>query len=426
MNVLADYKKNEPAMRPVELTIKPAGPACNLQCKYCYYAEKASLFDDETSWRMSEETLAIVVRRRFETEGDGPVTFSWQGGEPLLAGKDFFRRVVELQKELCAGRAFENRLLTNGTLIDEDWSRFLAAERFLVGVSIDGPERFHNRFRLRKCGGGSFEEVLRGINWLREAGARFFTITAVHRGNENHPLEVYSFLRELEGEWMEFVPVVEREANQRARDLGLNLATPPPLRRNLKCQPRVSSWSVTPPGYARFMTEIFERWVRQDVGRVKIEFFEDALRRWMGEEGENCCFNETCGEQLTVEHDGSVYACDHFVYPLFRRGSILEKGADELRRDTEQVKFGESKLKDLPAQCRRCSFKFACNGGCPKHRFARSTEGEPGLNYLCNAYKQLFQHIDPYFQVFRRLHQSGKPRGDIMEILNRLPRASGY
>jgi len=426
MNEWAENTISNPAGKPILLTLKPAGPSCNLQCKYCYYAEKGALFEDETTWRMSEPVLEQITRRKFEEPSSGPVIFVWEGGEPLLAGKDFFRQAVAHQRRLGEDREVVNRLTTNGTLIDEEWAAFFAAEGFEVGVSVDGPEKFHDRFRLRKCGGGSFEEVMHGIECLKAAEVDFFTMTAVHRGNENHGAEVYGFLRELGAVRLEFAPVVEREANQRARDLGLNLATPPPLRRNLKCQPRVSSWSVTPPGYARFLIEIFERWVRHDVDRVKIEFIDDCLGRWMGQESADCVFQETCGHAMAVEHDGTVYACDHFVYPLFKRGSILESDLGQLRNGSEQVKFGEAKKRDLPAQCRRCSFLFACHGGCPKHRFARSTEGEPGLNYLCNAYKQIFQHFDPYFQVIRRLDKAGKPRADIMDLLNRIPRASGY
>ena len=426
MKALSDYKSDMGSLRLPHLVLKPAGPSCNLQCKYCYYAEKSALFDGETACRMSAECLEAVVKRRLEIDVDGPVIFDWQGGEPLVAGKEMFRQALALQREFGGGREIRNRLQTNGTLIDEEWAEFFKTEGFEISVSIDGPERFHDRYRLRKCGGGSFHEVMRGIELLKAAGVPFSTVTAIHRGNEDSPLEVYAFLRELGAVNLSFVPVVEREANQRARDLGLNLATPPPLRRNLKCQPRVSSWSVTPPGYGRFMIEIFERWVRFDVDRVAIDVIEDTYKRYQGEEGDICVFNETCGDQLAVEHDGSVYACDHFVYPLYHRGSLLKSEATTIANGVEQTKFGDAKKKDLPAQCRRCSFLFACHGGCPKHRFARSTEGEPGLNYLCSAYKQMFQHFDPYFQLMRRLLERDKERSEIMEVLNRIPRASGY
>lgn len=426
MKALSDYKSDMGSIRAPHLILKPAGPSCNLQCKYCYYAEKSALFNEDPTSRMSPEVLTRVVERHFEFPGDGPVMFDWQGGEPLLAGLDTYQAAVAQQKKLGRGRAIRNLIQTNGTLIDEQWAEFFAEEKFEVSISLDGPEKFHDRYRLRKCGGGSFAEVMRGIDFLKAAGVPFSTVTAIHRGNENHPLEVYSFLRELGAERLSFVPVVEREANQRARDLGLNLATPPPLRRNLKCQPRVSSWSVTPPGFGRFMVEIFERWVRTDVDRVTISEIEDTWARYQGQEGEICLFSKTCGDQMAVERDGSVYACDHFVYPLFRLGSILQSDMLTLGQNPEQIKFGQAKQKDLPAQCRRCTFLFACNGGCPKHRFARTTEGDPGLNYLCSAYKQMFQHCDPYFQLMRRLIERQKERSEIMEILDRIPRAVGY
>ncbi|MFW6354605.1 MAG: anaerobic sulfatase maturase [Verrucomicrobiota bacterium] len=418
-------KKNCEAATAHELVVKAMGPTCNLQCKYCHYREKSALFPTTAGRSMAADCLDQVLRQQIEAEPEGRLVFRWEGGEPLLAGLDFFRRVVERQQVLAPGRTIINRLKTNGTCLDAAFARFLRDERFEVTVVIDGPEACHDRYRLQQSGGGSFAAVMAGIRQLQDAGTPFSTLTHVHRGNEEQPLEVYAFLRGLGAKSLHFEPIVEREANQRARDMGLNLATPPPLRRNLKCQPRVSSWSVTPPGFARFMIEIFERWVRHDVGRVEIAYFDDMLRRWTGEGSQLCEFREDCGGHLVVEHEGTVYACERFVYPLHERGNVGQKAIGEMSRDLAQEKFVEAKHKALPAQCKRCQFRFACNGGCPKHRFSRSTEGEPGLNYLCNGYRQMFQHLDPYMQLMRRLLERDREVTEIMAVLNRIPRAVG-
>lgn len=428
MNMLSYYKRDDKSAPPEtpHLTINPAGPETNILCKYSHYAEKVALFDGEGPWEMSTEHLESVVKQHITMTAGEEVVFTWKGGEPLLAGLDFFRRAVALQAEWGAGRRVRNRLRTNGTLVDEEWAQFLADENFEVVVSIDGPPAIHDRFRLSKEGkGGSWEDVQRGIECLQAAGANVQSSTAIHRVNEEQGLEVYGFLRSLGITAMEFEPAVEREANLRARDLGLRFATPPPLRRNLKCQPRVSSWSVTPRGYAHFMIEVFERWVRNDVGSVTITFFDDALKRWLGASEGLCAFNETCNNCLTVEHDGSLFACDQFVYPSHRRGELGKESLQEVAESPRQLEFAHSKKRDLPEQCRRCRYRFACHGGCPRLRFARSSEGEPGLHYLCHGYQQLFRHLDPYLQLMRRLVEKGREPAEIMAMLNQLPRAVG-
>lgn len=426
MKDLLIYKKALRAKKPNGIEVKAVGASCNLECKFCHYAEKAALFKGKTACSMAAETLTQVVKQTIESVEEGPVTFKWTGGEPLLAGVEFYERALALQEEFGVDREIFNEIRTNGTLIDEAWVDFFAQHNFTVWVELDGPEKFHDRYRLMSQGGGTFKRTIAGIEKLKGAGVEFSLVTHVHRSNQDYPHEVYRFLAGLEPKAIDFVPVVEREANQIARDLGLRLATPPPLRRNLKCQPRISSWSVTPPGYAHFMIEIFDRWVRKDIGRVEIPFFSDCLRRWKGEESGMCSFNETCGGDLLVEHDGSVYACEQFVYPDHKRGHIAKTSIQAVSEQPAQESFGCAKKKDLPAQCKQCQFLFACNGGCPKQRFSRTTDGDPGLNYLCGAYQRLYHHLDTPLKLMLRLEEKGRDLTEIKEVMMNQARVSSF
>lgn len=402
--------------RPFNIMIKPGGSLCNLDCRYCYYSEKSALFSENTGRKMTDECLEAIVRQQFLSQQGDEVQFAWQGGEPTVCGLPFFERAVALQRKYSDGRRFSNALQTNGTLLNDDWCRFLAEHEFLVGISIDGPENLHDRFRTCRSGGGSFEDVMRGVELLKKHGVNFNTLTCVHRANEGKGKDVYRFLRGIGSQHMQFIPVVERETNAIARNMGLRLATPAPLRRRLKCQPRVTSWSVTPVGYSRFMMEIFDRWIQHDVGRIHIQLFEEFLARCLGVKAGLCVFSEQCGQNLVVEHDGSVFSCDHFVYPDFKLGTVQKEGLQSCANDERQLAFGASKLKDLPKQCLRCPVKFACNGGCPKHRFSRSVDGEPGLNYLCTAYRSMFEHMGPWMLQIRELISRGRPASDIMLV----------
>lgn len=426
MKSLSEYKNKLMLSRPQGVEVKAVGAACNMQCTFCHYAEKTALYKDTTACTMSAETLTQLVRQTIEAVDEGPITFKWTGGEPLLAGIDFYRRALALQEEFGVDREFVNEIRTNGTLIDEAWANFFAEHKFTVWVELDGPEKYHDRYRLMSGGGGTFKLAMAGLEKLKAAGVAYAFRTHVHRANEASPHEVYRFLIDLEPTAIDFVPVVEREANQIARDMGLNLATPPPLRRNLKCQPRVSAWSVTPPGFANFMIQIFDRWVRHDIGRVQIPFFADCLRRWKGEASEQCAYQETCGQNLLIEHDGSIYACEQFVYPGYKRGKVTEGSVAEAVDTLAQQTFGLSKKKDLPAQCKSCLYLFACNGGCPKKRFSRTTEGEPGLNYLCGAYQRLYQHLDTPMQLMRALEDKGRPLTGMTAVLETRPRVGVF
>jgi len=371
---------------------KPVGPICNLDCKYCFYLEKEKLYPEKTDWMMADGVLESYVRQYIEAQSAPVITFAWQGGEPTLLGVEFFRKAVELQKKYANGKRIENTFQTNGVLLDDAWGEFLAANHFLVGLSIDGPRELHDRYRVDKGGQPSFDRVLRGVAYLKKHGAEFNTLTVVQRDNSCHPLEVYRFLKEVGSGFMQFIPIVERIA-AKSDPAGLVLISP-----SYEEQAQVSEWSVEPVQYGKFLCAIFDEWARHDVGRVYVQIFDVALESWLGMQPGLCIFRETCGGALAIEHNGDLYSCDHYVYPEYKLGNILERPLESLVNSAQQQKFGLDKHDTLPRYCRECEVRFACNGECPKHRFIRTPDGEAGLNYLCAGYKIFFKHIDPYMQ----------------------------
>ncbi|HEV2247962.1 MAG TPA: anaerobic sulfatase-maturation protein [Terriglobia bacterium] len=374
---------------------KPVGPICNLDCKYCFYLEKENLYPaqrDVTGWAMPNDVLESYIRQYIEAQSLPAVSFAWQGGEPTLLGVDYFRKVVGLQKKYAGGRRIANAFQTNGVLLDDEWGEFLAENKFLVGLSIDGPRELHDCYRVDKGGQPTFDHVMRGLEFLRKHGVEFNTLTVLHRKNSQHPLKVYRFLKEVGSGFIQFIPIVERVAAKPNRD-GLVLIGP-----GQEPAARVSAWSVEPAQYGRFLCAIFDEWVRQDVGRCFVQIFDVALESWLGMDQSLCVFRETCGSAMAMEHNGDLYSCDHYVYPEYMLGNILERPLESLAHSTAQQKFGADKRDTLPRYCRECEVRFACNGECPKHRFVRTPDGEAGLNYLCAGYKKFFKHIDPYMR----------------------------
>lgn len=416
------------AKAPFHLMIKPAGPACNLDCTYCFYLEKEKLFDHGARFRMSDETLETLVRDYIAANpGDAPITFGWQGGEPTLMGVDFFRRAVSLQKQYGAGRVIENAFQTNGTRLNDEWAAFFKEHGFLVGVSIDGPRALHDKYRVDKGGKPTFDAVMRGIETLKRHQVDFNTLTCVNRETARKPLEIYRFLRGIGSTFLQFIPIVERRPDARAADWRLSLASPPaaprpspaaPGGKPPEAPPQMTPWSVKPGDYGRFLKAIFDRWVLHDVGRVHIQLFDVALGKWLGLPGGICVHAETCGRALAVEHNGDLYSCDHYVYPDHRLGNILREPLAGMVDSDRQVAFGLGKLDSLPRRCLDCPMHFACAGGCPKHRFARTEDGEPGLNYLCEDYLGFFAHVDRPMRMMARLYQAGRAPAEIMRMLN--------
>lgn len=388
---------------------KPVGPICNLDCKYCFYLEKENLYPETSDWRMSDDILESYIRQYIEAQNIPVVSFAWQGGEPTLLGVNYFRRIVELEKKYAKGKRIENAFQTNGILLDDEWGEFLAQNDFLVGLSIDGPRALHDKYRVDKGGKPTFDRVMRGLGYLKKHNVEFNTLTVVQRHNSYHPLEVYRFLKEIGSGFMQFIPIVERIAGASAPD-GLVLISP-----NSNVSARVSPWSVEPIRFGKFLNAIFDEWVRNDVGTYFVQIFDVALESWLGMEPSLCVFRETCGLALAIEHNGDVYSCDHYVYPEYKLGNIIENPLGALVNSRQQRHFGQDKHDTLPRYCRECEVRFACNGECPKHRFLRTPDGEEGLNYLCQGYKLFFNHIDPYMRFMaEELRQRRRP-ANVME-----------
>jgi len=371
---------------------KPIGPICNLNCSYCFYLKKEKLYPDHREWRMSDEVVESFVRQYIQANEVPVVNFAWQGGEPTLLGVDFFQKAVALQQRYANGKTIENAFQTNGVLLNDQWCEFLAANNFLVGLSLDGPEHIHNRYRVNKAGRGSFDQVMQKLELLKKHGVAFNILTAVNRTNSQYPLEVYRFLKQVGSGYIQFIPIVERTAIFTETD-QLRLVLP-----NDFFDAAVTDWSVEPRQLGKFLISIFDEWVRNDVGREYIQLFEVALQGWYGMVPSLCIFNETCGKSLAIEHNGDLYCCDHFVFPTHRLGNILERPLIDLVLSEQQTRFGRDKSDTLPRRCHDCEVLFICRGECPKNRFNRTPDGEAGLNYLCDGYKMFFKHIDPYMK----------------------------
>lgn len=395
---------------------KPIGPICNLDCKYCFYLEKEKLFPSNENFKMRDDVLETYIRQYIENQSVPEVSFAWQGGEPTLLGVKYFGRIVELQQKHAGGKKITNALQTNGTLLDDEWCEFLAKNDFLIGLSIDGPPKMHDTYRVGKKGENSYEKVIRGLRLLKKHGVNFNTLTVVNRVNSQKPLEVYRFLRENGSGFIQFIPLVERLADAEATKLGLDLAVPPRVDQETARMP-VTDWSVEPKQYGEFLVTIYDEWVKRDVGQVFVQLFDVALGNWMGLGGGLCVFSENCGSALAIEHNGDVYSCDHYVYPQYRLGNVLNDALGDMVNSEFQRKFGTDKSATLPAYCRNCEVRFACHGECPKHRFLRTPDGERGLNYLCQAYKRFFKHADPSMKKMAALLRAGRPAADIMRLV---------
>ena len=387
---------------------KPAGARCNLNCSYCYYLSKEQLLDCSSQQHMSDDVLEEFIRQYIEGQNCKQIIFSWQGGEPTLLGLRFFKKVVEFQKKYCPRRkTIENDLQTNGMLIDRHWCSFLRDNGFLVGLSIDGPRTLHNRHRVDSVGNGSFSRVAEAVRLLRKYGVPFNTLTAVNRENATRPLDVYRFLtREIGSTRLQFIPVVEpkvfRETAPQTWPLDKLAIAGTSAARPGSNDSVVTDWSVDPDDYGKFLISVFDEWRKRDIGKRFVFLFECALSQWMGGPGTLCSLAPACGKNVAIEHDGTVYACDHYVYPEYRLGNINDLTLSTMIFSKRQVTFGMAKAQTLPKCCKQCRYLFACHGECPKNRFVRSPEGEPGLNYLCSGLSKYFAYIDPYMKEMAR------------------------
>lgn len=401
-------------IRAFHVMTKPIGPLCNLDCKYCFYLEKEKLFPSNENFKMTDEVLENYVRQYIEHQNVPEISFAWQGGEPTLLGVDFFRKVVALQKKYAGGKAITNALQTNGTLLDDRWGAFLAENRFLVGLSLDGPAKLHDAYRVDKKGGATYAKVIGGLRVLKKHQVDFNTLTVVNRVNARKPLEVYRFLRDIGSGFIQFIPLVERLPDAEATKLGLDLAVPPRADEEGQKRMPVTDWSVEPRQYGEFLCAIFDEWVRRDIGRTYVQIFDVTLGNTVGQGPGLCLFSEKCGTALAMEHNGDVYSCDHYVYPRYKLGSVLNHSLGDMVASTEQRRFGSDKADTLPQYCRSCDVRHLCHGECPKHRFIRTPDGEAGLNYFCAAYKKFFTHTRPAMQRMGALLDVGRAPAEIM------------
>ena len=397
-------------VRPFYVMAKPAGARCNLRCEYCYYLEKSNLYPAVPAQTMSDELLERFIRDYIAAQSGEEVAFAWHGGETLLRSRDFYRRVVELQRRYGAGRRIENSIQTNGTLLDDAWCRFFRENDWLVGISLDGPPEAHDRYRRDRQGGPTFDAVMRGVGLLQKHGVEWNALAVVNRHNADDPVGFYRFFRSIGCRFLQFTPVVERIL---PHDDGRQLASAADAGAPL------ADFSVTPEQWGRFTCALFDEWITGDVGRTFVQLFDATLANWVGQAPGVCSLSKSCGHAGALEFNGDLYACDHFVFPEYRLGNILETPLTELMRSPRQTAFGDAKLRALPAQCRRCRYLFACNGECPRNRFERTREGESGLNYLCKGYQRFFRHVEPYMDFMRNELSHGRAPAGGMEWARR-------
>jgi uncharacterized protein len=407
----------------LHLMAKPVGPICNLDCDYCFYLEKEDMYPPREKFRMSDEVLRAYVQGYIAAQPTPEVEFTWQGGEPTLLGVEFFQRAVSYQREYAGAKTIRNSLQTNGTLLDEQWCRFLAAEDFTVGISLDGPQVIHDLHRPDKQGRSSFDSVMSGLQLLRQHGVRFNVLVTVSRQSTAHGLEIYRFLKSRGVGFIQFNPVVERLPTSAEQVIHLHFAKPPGLSLGSRSgrdelppsAAAVSPQSVEREAYGDFLIAVFDEWVRNDVGTVHVMNFEWALASWLQLPASVCLFAPRCGKALIVEHSGEVYSCDHFMYPDYRLGNIVEDDLQTLAASEAQQAFGAAKETTLPAYCQRCPYLFACHGECPKNRFTRTPDGEAGLNYLCPSYKKYFAHITEAMNALGQIVSQGFAASTIMD-----------
>ena len=399
------------------LLAKPTGAVCNLDCTYCFFLSKEMLYPG-SRFRMADDLLETYLRQLIEAHAGAPeVVVAWQGGEPTMMGLGFFRRSVELAEQYRQpGQRIVYTIQTNGTLLDDDWAAFFNEHGFLVGLSIDGPRELHDTYRVDKGGHGSFSRVMRGLRTLQRHGVQWNALTTVHAVNQDQGREVYWFLRdECGARFIQFIPIVERATadtlaaanagwGDRARDRPLYVQQ----------GSLVTERSVSPGGYGRFLIDIFEDWVRRDIGEVYVQMFDVALASWYAQPPGLCVHAETCGLALALEHTGDLYSCDHFVEPAYRLGNIRETPMIDLVASPRQQEFGRAKRDTLPRYCLDCDVRFACHGGCPKDRFATTPDGEPGLHYLCPGYKAFFSHIRPAMEAMCELLKADRAPSELV------------
>ncbi len=388
------------------IMLKPAGSLCNLRCKYCYYFEKNQLYQQDKNHVITDALLEKFIKDYIESQVSPEVLFTWHGGETLMRPIAFYEKALELQKFYGRGRHIENCIQTNGTLITDEWCKFFKENAFLVGVSIDGPQEFHDEYRKTAGGGPSFQKVMKGIRLLNKHGVQWNALAVVNDFNADYPLDFYHFFKEIDCHYIQFTPIVERIVT---RNDGLTLAP------GMTEGGEITDFSVTPEQWGDFLCTIFDEWVRNDVGNYYVQLFDATLANWVGVTPGICSMSENCGHAGVMEYNGDVYSCDHFVYPEYKLGNLKEKTLYEMMNSAKQMEFAKNKKQRLPQQCKECKFLFACHGECPKNRFLRDRYGMPGLNYLCKGYYKFFEHVAPYMDFMKKEYEAQRPPSNVMK-----------
>lgn len=406
-----------PFASPLYLLAKPAGSRCNLACKYCYYLEKSLLFEKHSPQVMDDALLEKFIHDYIGAQTTQEVLFTWHGGEPLMRPLQFYKKAVALQRKYAAGRRIDNCLQTNGTLLTEEWCRFFKEQGWLVGVSVDGTQEMHDAYRRAKGGGPSHHKVMQGIRLLQKHGVEWNALAVVNDLNAEHPKEFYRFFKEIGCRFIQFTPIVERLLPHAD---GRQLAAV-----EEEVTGGMMPFSVSPEQWGDFLIGIFDEWVKEDVGEYFVQLFDATLANWMGVQPGICTLARTCGHAGAIEWNGDVFACDHFVFPQYRLGNLREKSLVEMMYSPQQREFGRAKQTALPRQCLECRWLFACNGECPKNRFARTADGEKGLNFLCSGYRRFFEHVAPYMDWMKRELMANRPPAGIVDLLRNDPRAFG-
>ena len=398
-----------PFAKPLYVMLKPAGAHCNLACKYCYYLEKNKLYPTAQRHLMSDEMLEQFTREYIEAQTMNQVLFTWHGGEPLLRSIDFYRKALSLQQKYAGGRRIDNVIQTNGTLLTDEWCEFFAQNHWLVGISIDGPQPYHDHYRLTAAGKPSWKKVMQGIKLLKKHGVEWNAMAVVNAYNVNHPLEFYRFFKENGCQFLQFTPIVERQTRHEDGRTLASLAD--------KNEISLSEASVAPEQWGYFLCAIFDEWVRKDVGKIFVEIFDCTLANWMGISPGICAYSKECGHAGVMEHNGDVYSCDHFVFPEYKLGNIRDHSLIDMLYGEQQQEFSRLKHSSLPRQCKECDMEFACHGECPKNRFMKDKYGDSGLNYLCPGYYHYYQHVAPYMDYMKQELMAQRPPSNIMKVV---------
>ena len=400
-----DMSTFAPFSKPLYVMLKPVGALCNLRCEYCYYLEKSGLYTQNKNHVMSDELQKRFTKEYIESQTMSQIMFTWHGGETLMRPLSFYKRAIELQKQYARGRQIDNSIQTNGTLLTDEWCKFFKENNFLVGISIDGPQDFHDEYRRDSMGRPSFQKVLRGIELLKKHDVEFNCMAVVNDYNADYPLEFYEFFKKIGCQYLQFTPIVERITD----DTTMKLASAK------DSTAKLAPFSVLPEQWGNFLCTIFDEWIKQDVGKIFVQLFDSILANWVGEQPGICTMAKTCGHAGVMEFNGDVYSCDHFVFPEYNLGNIYTKPLASMMYSETQLKFGNDKFDKLPQQCKECYFLFACNGECPKNRFITDKYGNQGLNYLCKGYYQFFQHVAPYMDFMKNELLAQRAPANVMD-----------